>query len=205
MKTQLIPTRQNRYNDGLESDVVIVVNGRRHRVGGWSKGQENRLEFQGEMLEGPQAFVYELSVALTSHPEPNRFANDITLEIGDQLVVEDRLYEIVADGSFGHVKLQQIPSDPIQLAIDEAARNSGEAFINYEHGYGFKVSFSSRNMDARIEYRARNRAALCELFARLNVRSVLCSSDVDDAKPDHGYDARKDVIDALCKLPKAVW
>jgi hypothetical protein len=204
MKTQLIPTRNNRYNDGIESDVVVVVNGRRHKVGGWGKGQAKRLEFEGPMVDGPVAYVFELCVAITSHVEADKFANDVTMELGDQLVVDGLLYEIVADGRFGHIKLVAVPSDPTQLVIDEAARKSGDAFVNYEHGQGFKVNFSSRDMSARIEYSARNEEALAELFARLGITSVLCSSDVDYALADHGYNANKAVVKALINLPKAV-
>lgn len=66
-----------------------------YSVGGWEAGNYHRVVHQGELVEGPHAWMTVNDVVLTKHHQEPR--PHIDCEIGDRLILRGTTYEIARD------------------------------------------------------------------------------------------------------------
>ena len=71
-------------------------------VGGWEAGNRHRLVHQGELVDGPQAWMSKNGFAVTAHRQEPR--PHIDCEVGDHLFLRGTEYEITRD-SRGYIQL----------------------------------------------------------------------------------------------------
>lgn len=75
-------------------------------VGGWEAGNFHRVVHQGDLVEGPHAWMTQNDIVLTAHRQEPR--PHIDCEPGDRLILRGTTYEIVRD-TRGYIELVVIP------------------------------------------------------------------------------------------------
>lgn len=81
--------------------VKLAGNKRNHRgidiydfysFGGWEAGTFNRIEDGGELVEGPQAYLSTMGVAITAHKQPHEVGYFV--EANDQVILRGTTYRV---------------------------------------------------------------------------------------------------------------
>jgi hypothetical protein len=63
-----------------------------YNFSGWTKGNFHRTEFQGPLVEGPQAALFELGVSVTAHMQPDEVA--YLIEEGTVIILKGTTYKV---------------------------------------------------------------------------------------------------------------
>lgn len=61
-----------------------------YSFGGWDETGEGRIVDNGPMVPGPQAYMFELGVAITAHKQPDTIA--FYIETGDKVILRGTTY-----------------------------------------------------------------------------------------------------------------
>jgi hypothetical protein len=71
-------------------------------VGGWEAGSYHRVEHEGPLVEGPQAWMNENAITLTAHKQEPR--EQILVTDGDTIILRGTEYTVSVD-RFGYIEL----------------------------------------------------------------------------------------------------
>ena len=97
-----ITTKQS-FIGGYGDNTILRIKGTyyRHMVGCCKRGESARKEYQGALIEGPWAYTFGLCAMITSHDRSDEIANEekrtIEVETGNQVIVDEVLYEVVVN------------------------------------------------------------------------------------------------------------
>lgn len=155
MRTHQLASFANRYNDGIGSPTVLVHNGFRFGVAGWTQDQQGRKEFGEDMVAGPWAYVYGLCVVLSASPAGRTdFSNDVPVAEGDRVEFGGAAYTVKVLGR-EHITLVPVPVLKLAGATgahedaQQDAQPSAGGFLRGEPGYFRALAQQTTDVDER--------------------------------------------------------